>query len=171
MHKKEFEKWVNSRLDSFAQVLPEKRTPWMEMSVKLRSKNNILGNDYANAYIGNFFISCNLTTRETTIFNTKTKRFATAKCRIGEKFITRVGVAIAWAKYNHEAVPDYENTVLREELKNGDKFLNFSKDRVRTFIGWVPDSVDGLIGKWAIVLNESRNPVKMQIKKEVIIVE
>lgn len=110
MDKKEFEAWIESRLDSFAKVLPQKRRPWLDINARILNRKEYLLN-YANAYIGNFFISCNLATRETTIFNTATKRSATAKCRIGEKFNVHIGVAIAWAKYNHEVVPDWVNSI------------------------------------------------------------
>ena len=79
MDKKDFNTWIDSRLDSFAQILPEKRRPWTDMSIKLQDKKNYML-PYLNAYIGNFFIHCDLITRETTIFNTASKRFATAKC-------------------------------------------------------------------------------------------
>lgn len=115
MDKKEFEAWIESRLDSFAQVLPEKRRPWLDMNARIHNRKEYLLN-YANAYFGNFFINCDLATRETTIFNTATKRSATAKCRIGEEFNACIGVAIAWAKYNHEVIPDYDNVITREEL-------------------------------------------------------
>lgn len=168
MDKREFEAWIDSRLDSFAQVLPEKRRPWVNMNACLLDRKNYLLN-YATNYIGNFFIVCNLVTRETTIFNTVTKRFATAKCRIGEPFSARIGVAIAWAKYNHEVVPDYEDTINREDLMNGDKFISsMNQNIIYTFIGWIPNVRKGLIGKWAIALDEKNKPLKVQIADTVI---
>lgn len=125
-----------------------------------------------NAYVGNFFINCDLITRETTIFNTATKRSATAKCRIGESFSARVGVAIAWAKYNHEIVPDWASSIPREELVNGDKFISsIDKNNTFVFIGWIPNMKDGLTGKWAIAIDDYYKPIKTQIAKEVIKIE
>lgn len=171
MNKKEFETWIDSRLDSFAQVLPEKRRPWVDMGLKLQDRRNYLLN-YINAYIGNFFIHCDLVTRETTIFNTASKRSATTKCRMGEVFSVRDGVAIAWAKYNHEVVPDYASSIPREELVNGDKFISsINKNHILVFIGWLPNSRNGMTGKWAVALDDNRRPIKTQIAEEVVKVE
>ena len=171
MDKKEFNAWIDSRLDSFAQILPEKRRPWTDMSIKLQDKKNYMPT-YLNAYIGNFFIHCDLITGETTIFNTASKRSATAKCRMGDVFSIRVGVAIAWAKYNHEVVPDYTLSIPKEELMNGDKFISsVNKNNILTFIGWLPNAKNGMVGKWAIAIDDNRRPIKTQIAKNVIKVE
>lgn len=171
MDKKDFNAWIDSRLDSFSQVLPEKRRPWTDMSLKLQDKKSYMLT-YLNAYIGNFFIHCDLITRETTIFNTASKRSATAKCRIGEVFSVRVGVAIAWAKYNNEVVPDYTLSIPREELVNGDKFISsVNQNHIFVFIGWIPNMKDGLTGKWAIAIDDCCRPIKTQIAKEVVKVE
>ena len=171
MDKKEFNAWIDSRLDSFAQILPEKRRPWTDMSIKLQDKKNYLLTNL-NAYIGNFFIHCDLITREITIFNTVSKRSATAKCRMGEVFSVRVGVAIAWAKYNNEVVPDYALSIPRKELVNGDKFISsLNKNHILVFIGWVPNTKNGMTGKWAVALDDNRRPIKTQIANEVVKVE
>lgn len=171
MNKKEFEAWIDSRLDSFAQVLPNKKRPWIDMNVALHDKKSYLTTNL-NAYVGNFFINCDLITRETTIFNTATKRSATAKCRIGETFSPRIGVAIAWAKYNHEVVPDWANSIPREELVNGDKFISsINKNHILVFIGWIPDVRNGMTGKWAVALDDNRRPIKTQIAEEVVKVD
>lgn len=168
MNKKEFETWIDSRLDNFAYAFPGKRRPWTDMSLKLQDKKSYLLT-YLNAYIGNFFIHCDLITRETTIFNTASKRSATAKCRIGETFSVRYGVAIAWAKYNHEVVPDWTNSIPREKLVNGDKFISsINKNHTFVFIGWIPNMKDGLTGKWAIAIDDYYKPIKTQIAKEVV---
>lgn len=168
MDKKEFEAWIDSRLDSFAQVLPNKKRPWVEIDIKLHDRRKHLLN-YSNAYIRNFFINCDLVTRETTIFNTVTKRHATAKCRIGEPFSARIGVAIAWAKYNHEIIPDWTDPIPREELVNGDKFISsINKNHILTFIGWLPNSRNGMTGKWAVAIDDNRRPIKTQIAEKVI---
>lgn len=171
MDKREFEAWIDSRLDSFAQVLPEKHRPWVDMSLKLQDKKSYLLT-YLNAYIGNFFIHCDLITRETTIFNTASKRSATAKCCVGDVFSIRIGVAIAWAKYNHEIVPDYTLSIPRKELVNGDKFISsINKNHILTFIGWLPNARNGMVGKWAIAIDDNHRPIKTQIAKNVIKVE
>ena len=165
MTRQEYYQWIESRLDSFAQVLPEKRTLWIEAAKEMNAK----GHDFYTCYLGNFFITGDLWTRETTIFNTKTKRHATAKCKVGETFDVNVGVAIAWAKYNHELVPDYEETINREDLMNGDKFISsMNQNVIYTFIGWMPNMRKGLIGKWAVVLDDKNKPYKVQIADTVI---
>lgn len=171
MNKREFEAWIDSRLDSFAQVLPNKKRPWIDMNVILHDRKSRLTTNL-NAYVGNFFINCDLITREATIFNTATKRSASAKCRSGEVFSPRVGIAIAWAKYNHEVVPDYANSIPREELVNGDKFISsLNKNHILVFIGWIPDVRNGMTGKWAVALDDNRRPIKTQIAEEVVKVD
>lgn len=171
MDKKEFIAWIDSRLDSFAQILPNKCRPWTDMGIKLQDKKNYMLT-YLNAYAGNFFIHCDLITRETTIFNTASKRSATAKCRVGEVFSVRVGVAIAWAKYNNEVVPDYALSIPREELVNGDKFISsLNKNHILTFIGWLPNTRNGMTGKWAVAIDDNRRPIKTQIANDVVKVE
>lgn len=171
MNKREFEAWIDSRLDSFAQVLPNKKRPWIDMNIILHDRKSRLTANL-NAYVGNFFINCDLITRETTIFNTATKRSATAKCRIGESFSARIGIAIAWAKYNHEVVPDYTYSIQREELVNGDKFISsLNKNRILVFIGWIPDVRNGMTGKLAVVLDDNHRPIKTQIAEQVVKVD
>ena len=161
----EYREWIDSRLNNFAQVLPYKERPWITASKRMKMNYD----NYYTYYIGNFFISGDLITRETTIFNTKTKRHATAKCKVGENFLINDGVAIAWAKYNHEVVPDYTNSISREELVNGDKFISsINKNHILTFIGWLPDAKNGMTGKWAIALDDNRRPIKTQIAEKVV---
>lgn len=137
MNKQEYKAWIESRLDSLAQLLPHKERPWINAGRRMMAYNET----YYVCYVSNFFICGNLLTRETTIFNTKTKRHATAKCKIGEGFLIEDGVAIAWAKYNNELIPDYEDTIKREDLQNGDKFISsMNKNVIYTFIGWLPNT-------------------------------
>lgn len=165
MNKQEYKAWIESRLDSLAQLLPYKERPWVDAGRKM----HMLREFYYTCYVGNFFICGNLLTRETTIFNTKTKRHATAKCKIGEDFLIEDGIAIAWAKYNNELIPNYEDTIKREDLKNGDKIISSSnKNVIYMFIGWMPNMKNGVTGKWAIVLDEKNKPYKVQIAETVI---
>ena len=91
---------------------------------------------------------------------------------MGEVFSVRVGVAIAWAKYNNEVVPNYTFSIPREELVNGDKFISsINKNHILTFIGWLPDTRNGMTGKWAVALDDNRRPIKTQIANEVVKVE
>lgn len=171
MDKREFNEWIESRLDSFAQVLPNKKRPWEGMNGELTTKK-VIYSLVTYDYVGNFFITSNPITRETTIFNTASKRSATAKCRVGEIFNVRVGVAIAWAKYNNEVVPDYSLSIPREELVNGDKFISsINKNHILVFIGWIPNTRNGMTGKWAVALDDNRRPIKTQIANEVVKVE
>lgn len=165
MTQKEYRQWLESRLDSFAQVLPYKERAWVDAGRRMKLR----GESRYTCTIGNFFISGDLLTRETTIFNTKTKRHATAKCKIGENFHINDGVAIAWAKYNNEIIPDYEDTIKRDELQNGDKFISsLNNNVIYTFIGWIPSARNGLVGKWAVVLDDKNKPYKVQIAGTVI---
>lgn len=165
MNKQEYRAWIESRLDSLAQLLPYKERPWIIASRRM----SIYNEKYYFCYVSNFFICGNLLTRETTIFNTKTKRHATAKCKIGEDFLIDDGIAIAWAKYNNELIPNYEDTIKREDLQNGDKFISSNnKNIIYMFIGWMPNMKNGLTGKWAIVLDEKNKPYKVQIAETVI---
>ena len=162
---------LTADLTASLRYFPEKRRPWVDMSLKLQDKKSYLLT-YLNAYIGNFFIHCDLITRETTIFNTASKHSAIAKCRMGEVFSVRDGVAIAWAKYNHEVVPDYSLSISREELVNGDKFISsINKNHILVFIGWIPNTRNGMTGKWAVALDDNRRPIKTQIANEVVKVE
>ena len=171
MDKKEFNAWIDSRLDSFAQILPEKRRPWLNMTANLRDEISYRFT-HLDTHIGNFYISCDLLTRETTIFNTVTKRFASAKCRIEEVFSPRIGVAIAWARYNHEIIPNYKDSIPREELINGDKFISsLNKNHILVFIGWLPNTKNGVTGKWAVALDDNRRPIKTQIAEEIVKVD
>ncbi len=172
MDKREFEAWIDSKLNSFAHVLPDKRKPWVKMAVKFNREDIDYSHPNISEFIGNFFIVCNLFTGETTIFNTVTKRRATARCNIEDKFDVRTGIAVAWARYNHEIIPDYENLISREELVNGDKFISsVNKNHILVFIGWIPNTRNGMTGKWAIALDDNRRPIKTQIANEVVKVE
>lgn len=46
MDKKEFNAWIESRLDSFAQVLPNKKRPWEGMNGELTTKKSYLFTGY-----------------------------------------------------------------------------------------------------------------------------
>lgn len=169
MNRKEFEAWIDSRLDSFANVLSDKRKPWVRMDIRFGLRNEP---EPVTESVDNFYISCNPLTRETVIFNIATKHCAVARCHIDDEFNVRKGVAIAWAKYNHEPVPNWENSIPREELVNGDKFISsVNQHHTITFIGWLPNMKNGLVGKWAIAVDDYYKPVKTQIAEEVVKVD
>ena len=55
---------------------------------------------------------------------------------------------------------------------NGDKFISsVNKNNILTFIGWLPNAKNGMVGKWAIAIDDNRRPIKTQIAKNVIKVE
>jgi hypothetical protein len=166
MNKKEYMKWIDRKVHSFSNLLADKRNPAELLGYTMQNNN------YRKEFtlrIDNFIIYVNLYTAETVIFNTKTMRSAKAKCHDGDTFNINEGIAIAWAKYNNEVIPQYENSIGRDELQNGDVFISsVNKNNVVTFIGWIPNCPKGLIGKWAIVLDEERKPLKTQVAEEVV---
>lgn len=165
MNIRDYREWVDSKVHSFANLLPEKRNPAALLEYAM------LGT-YQRTHtlcVDNFIIYVNLYTAETIIMNAKTMKSAKARCHFTDTFNVYVGIAVAWAKYNHEIVPQCENTINRDELKNGDKFISsVNKNKVITFIGWIPDCNNGMIGKWAIVLDKNNEAVKTQVAKEVV---
>ena len=130
--------------------------------------DSMLGYNY-QICVGNFFINANRLTRETTIFNVKTKKVATAKCNESDYFTLSDGVAIAWAKYTNSPIPTREETICREALENGNIFYRPSVDKHEkyTFIGWIPNMPNGTIGKWSIVLENGSKVLKLQIPEVV----
>lgn len=164
MNVRDYQKWVDSKVHSFSNLLSDKKNP-----AKLLS-NAMQQHPFQIKYtlcIDNFIIYVNLYTTEIIILNAKTMKSAKARCHFTDTFNVYVGIAVAWAKYNHEAVPQIEKTIKRDELKNGDKFISSINNKVVTFIGWIPDSTNGMIGKWAIVLDEKGFPLKTQVAEEV----
>lgn len=165
MNKREYMAWVDSKLHSFSNLLPEKRNPAELLSYAMQEtfqRTHTL-------CIDNFIVYVNLRTAETVIMNTKTMKSAKARCHFTDTFNVYVGIAVAWAKYNHEIIPQFEKTINRDELKNGDKFISsINKNKAVTFIGWIPNSNNGMIGKWAIVLDAKDIPLKTQVAEEVV---
>lgn len=73
----------------------------------------------------------------TTITNTRNGRFGKATCRRGDTFNASLGLAIAWARYNHENIPeDVKMSCDFKTYKNGDRF-NFNYCNY-TFVGAFP---------------------------------
>lgn len=66
----------------------------------------------------------------TYIGNIKTGRRSYAKRRIGEEYNYKIGLAIAWAKYKNEKIPDMDNfpytLIIRDENNNIIKKEKFS---------------------------------------------
>ena len=164
MNKKEYMKWIDRKVHSFSNFLADKRNPAELLSYTMRNNN------YQKQFtlrIDNFIVYVNLYTAETVIFNTKKMRSAKAKCHNNDTFSVKQGIAIAWAKYNNEVIPQCENSISRDELQSGDIFIN-SVNNVVTFIGWIPSWRNGMIDNWAIVLDEKGQPLKTQIAEKVV---
>lgn len=168
MNRKQYEEWIEHKLKSFSQFLPDKMNPAATLGYAMQNSKRT----YHTLYAGNFFVYADLITGETVIFNTKTMRSAKAKCHHEDTFSIYEGIAVAWAKYNNEVIPDYALSIPREELVNGDKFISsLNKNYILTFIGWLPNAKNGMVGKWAIAIDDNRRPIKTQIAKNVIKVE
>lgn len=69
-----------------------------------------------------------------TIFNTKTGRFGTAKCRAEDIFFDGIGTAVAWARYNGWIVPMVFTSKRVCDLIVGDVILA-PDDLTYTYIG------------------------------------
>lgn len=153
--------WRNKKIKQFEHELNK-------TSIISKLLNSFDGYNY-HICIGNFFINANELTRETTIFNIKTKKVATAKCSISNNFILIDGVAVAWAKYTNSHIPITEETICCEVLENGDIFYRPSRDKheTYTFIGWIPNTPMGTMGKWSVVLENGNKVIKMQIPEVV----
>jgi hypothetical protein len=165
MNKKQYEEWIEHKLKSFSQFLPDKMNPAATLGYTMQNNKRT----YHTLYAGNFFVYADLIAGETVIFDTKTMRSAKAKCHYEDTFSIYEGIAVAWAKYNNEVVPQYEKSIHRDELQNGDMFISsVNKSNVVTFIGWIPNCRNGMVGKWAIVLDEKKKPLKTQIAEEVV---
>ena len=165
MDRKQYNEWVNNKLKSLSQFLPDKMNPAATLGYAMQNSKRT----YHTLYVGNFFIYADLMTGETVIFNTNTKKSASAKCHSDDTFDIYEGIAVAWAKYNNEAVPEWQNTISREELRNGDKIrstMNINNEYY--FIGWLPNTANGLTGKWAAVYDKHRKLLKTQIAEKVI---
>ena len=166
MNKREYEEWIEDRIKSFSHCLPDKSNPAALLSFTMQ-KNKTL--PFCTVYLGNFFVYVDLIAEETVIFNTRTMKSAKAKCRFEDTFSVYDGVAIAWAKYNHEEIPTYDKTVHRDTLQNGDVFRKVGMNTVYTFIGWLPNKGMVTKGKWAAVYaDESQHLLKTMLDKEVI---
>lgn len=160
--RKQYEKWIEHELKSFAHCLPEKKNPAKILSalMMLNSKK------YYTLCSGNFFISADIMTGETVIFNSKTKRMAKAKCHSGDKFSVFEGIAVAWANYNNEYIPSYHKPVSRDVLQNGDT-IQLDAEKTYRFIGWLPEECSNE-GKWAAVYDSNKNLRVVAIHTEVI---
>ena len=166
MNKKEYTEWIDSKVRSLSNLLTDKRNPAELLGYAMQNNN------YQKEFtlrIDNFIIYVNLYTAETVIFNAKTMKGAKAKCHDGDTFSIKIGIAVAWARYNNEVIPQYEKSISRDELQNGDMFISsVNKSNVVTFIGWIPNCRNGMVGKWAIVLDEKKKPLKTQIAEEIV---
>ena len=166
MNRQQYNEWVNNKLKSLSQFLPDKMNPAATLGYAMQGSKRT----YHTLYVGNFFIYADLMTGETVIFNTHTKKSASAKCHSDDTFDIYEGIAVAWAKYNNEAIPEYYKTVSRDTLQNGDFIRStMNTNTTYTFIGWLPTKRDGTRGKWAAVYDsESKKLLKTMIDEEVI---
>lgn len=173
MNTGEYKVWVNDRISDFERH--NHKYSIMNIIDKLYSDKYFVckkrhGIDYGCGSIiyGNFIIAWDEYERTVTIHHNKYHTYAVAKCKFNDKFDLRTGIAIAWAKYNNMTVPDIDNTINRDNLQNGDIFISSVNDDAYIFIGWIPNWRKGIIGKWAIVLDDKGKALKTQIAEEVI---
>lgn len=174
MNKGEYNQWVNDRISDLEQH--NRKLPVMTIIDKLYGgKYSVCKQRYGENYnggsilYGNLIITWDMYERTVSIHHNKYHTYGVAKCQYGDNFDLKTGIAIAWARYNRMAVPDVDLTINRNELKNGDMFISsVNKSNVVTFIGWIPNSRNGLVGKWAIILDGKRKPLKTQIADEVV---
>lgn len=166
MNRKQYEEWIEHKLKSFSQFLPDKMNPAATLNYAMQ--NNM--RTYHTLYAGNFFIYADLIAGETVIFNTNSMRAAKAKCHYEDTFSIYEGIAVAWARYNNEDVPEYHKTVHRDELQNGDTIRStMNMNTTYCFIGWLPNMRTGTRGKWAAVYDtENKKLLKTMIDEEVI---
>lgn len=168
MNRKDYQKWIDDRLADLQHSCYNK-TPIMKLvpqsyTVRRNNKNYTEGSICYN----NFIISWSYYTRLVTIFNTVTHKYGQAKAAIDDSFCISEGVAIAWAHYNKLSIPSIDKTINREELVSGDKFINsMNSNQILTFIGWLPNTTQGTIGRWAAVLDANDRLLKSQVKDKV----
>lgn len=166
MNRKQYEEWIENKLKSFSQFLPDKMNPAATLGYAMQNNRRT----YHTLYAGNFFVYADLIAGETVIFNTNTMRAAKAKCHYEDTFSIYEGIAVAWARYNNEDVPEYHKTVHRDTLQNGDIIRStMNMNTTYTFIGWLPTKQNGTRGKWAAVYDtEGKKLLKTMIDEEVI---
>lgn len=72
--------------------------------------------------------------RKTVIINMKTMKTACAKCHPSDEFSKDVGIAIAWARYNNNPIPQVVNCNVVDDFYSvihGEKIVWFDKPNLR----------------------------------------
>ncbi len=61
--------------------------------------------------------------KEVVIFNTKTGKSSKARCHETDTYNLQYGLAVAWARYKKETIPDFYFTTEARHLITGEEFL------------------------------------------------
>lgn len=128
MTRKEFNKWVNYQIKMMTRQIGEDVIARVSLSSSVR-KRIVL--------IDTLAITVNPQKRYISIVNTLTGRIGVAKCHKDDKMDIRIGIAIAWARYNGVSIPVVHEIPL-SELKIGDYFKGLLTGKKFYLVGYTP---------------------------------
>ena len=140
----QFRKWVDDKITSLDKFMSELVAVDKFMSELVAVKNGIprgaingvnWQRGTARTY-SNFVISVNAA-GDTTIYNTKTGKSGKAHRNPDDAVDYRLGLALAWARYNHKEIPMIRKTVQIRNLKVGD-VVNLGEDHNFIVLSVVP---------------------------------
>ena len=130
------DKWYNNFLCAMKQI--GFNETYANLNYKIAHNRLFYVDDFRIMYGGeeiNIYGKCTYST--TTIVNIRSGRIGFSRCSLEDIFDPIIGIAIAWARYCGETVPDeMPTTVFISELVSGDEFY-YDKKRF-TFVAKSP---------------------------------
>lgn len=149
------EKWVDNHFKSFIKTA-------FKSNVEIGINEDLLLRRLRERSIyhtRSFTILCDIEKRKISILkrNSQSNKIFTAICLRGDRFTLKTGIAVAWAKYNHEIIPNFDKIKRRDELINGDKFLSKNSRKKYVFIGFLHQNSNSI----GVVKVENATPAKL----------
>ena len=120
-NQKQFNQWVDDKvtsLDNFMSSMTSKHCKATDGKAcgAIRGIKWKLG---TSVVYGNFIITVK-ENGDTIIYNTRTRRRGEARLNLGDTMDYELGLALAWARYNHKEIPVVRATTKISDLKVGD---------------------------------------------------
>ena len=131
-NQKQFNKWIDDKVTSLDRFMSSLTIEYRHDDGAHGAIRGIRWKLGTSVVYGNFIITVK-DNGDTIIYNTKTRRRGEARLNLNDTMDYNLGLALAWARYNHKEIPVVRATTKISNLKVGD-VVNFGGNNKDNFI-------------------------------------
>jgi hypothetical protein len=141
-NKRQFDQWVDDKITSLDNFMSSMTSKYRKDSDgKARGAiRGIIWKLGTSVVYGNFIITVK-ENGDTIIYNTRTRRRGEARLNLNDTMDYELGLALAWARYNHKEIPMIRTSIKVCNLKVGD-VVNLGKNDNFIVLSIVPNIGD-----------------------------